>query len=157
MTAAWWIVGGLAVIIVVVGAGMWLLAEPAVAPTVTPLSTGVLHEETDAAGSPQLPEAEKISPASPAPFEAALFTATKTPHFVSSDPANNAVVTVAPARVNISFNFDVVPHSDITVSRDGVDVTGGPVVIAADKLSTACWPDQSCHDGSFGFTVQLAP
>jgi hypothetical protein len=53
-------------------------------------------------------------------------------------------------------------------------VTAGPTAIAADRLTmsvpvtidqtgnyqvgyTACWPDQSCHQGSYGFSVQLAP
>lgn len=96
----------------------------------------------------------------------------KTPHFVSSEPANNAVLTTPPSEVKINFNFDLVANSKISVLANGSDVTTAQgTKIGSDKLSmitlinpvqsanykvnyTACWPDGSCHEGSFGFTVQ---
>ena len=71
---ALFVVGGL-IVVAVVGVGIWLTARPAVAPTVTPLlDSGGNYDAADMAVPAQLP----------------AFTATKTPHFVSSEPANNA-------------------------------------------------------------------
>lgn len=106
----------------------------------------------------------------PGGFEQQKFQNIKTPHFVSSEPANNALLQSVPESVVINFNFDLAPPSEIRVIIDGEDVTVGETKISADKLSmsapikvasganykvqyTACWPDGSCHDGSFGFSV----
>ena len=166
---------GIAIIVmVVVGAGIWLSVRPAVAPVVTAQPSVAVLQETPAAGAPQLPIAQEAPDTSPAAFQIQTFTETKSPHFVSARPANNAALTTAPTEVTIMFNFDVVPPSTVRVTLDGADVTAGPAVIAADRLSmsvpvtanqtgnyqvayTACWPDQSCHNGSYGFSIQLAP
>lgn len=95
----------------------------------------------------------------------------KSPHYVSSTPINNAVLSAVPDKVTITFNFDLVSDSKITVTVNGKEVSG-TTTIAQDKLSmstnlnaaesdnykvnyTACWPDGSCHEGSFGFVVKL--
>ena len=96
----------------------------------------------------------------------------KTPHFVSSTPANNAVLTTPPSEVTINFNFDLAAGSVIKITADGNGVTTQQgTKISADKLYmtalinpiqpanykveyTACWPDGSCHNGSLGFTVK---
>lgn len=96
----------------------------------------------------------------------------KTPHFVSSIPANNAVLTKGPPQVTINFNFNLTSGSKIAVTADGNDVTTAQgTKISSDKRSmnalinpvepatykvnyTACWPDGSCHEGSFGFSVK---
>ncbi len=105
-------------------------------------------------------------------FEQEQFENIKSAHYVSSDPANNALLTAPASKVTLNFNFDLVSPSKIQVSRDGTDVTGGPIQISNDKLSmsvpvnaqatgnykvtyTSCWPDGSCHNGSFGFSVKL--
>ena len=105
-------------------------------------------------------------------FKQERFDNIKTPHLVSSDPENNKLLTAAASKVTINFNFDVVPPSKISVTRDGVDVTSGSTTFSSDKLSMgvlintqetgnykvtykACWPDGSCHNGSFGFSVKL--
>jgi len=97
----------------------------------------------------------------------------RTPHFVNSVPAHGEVWATTPKEVLINFNFDVRPPSDITVARGGTDVTTGDIVIANDSLSMrvpirsfgdgeyvvnyhACWPDRTCHDGSFSFVVDSA-
>lgn len=101
-----------------------------------------------------------------------LFDNIKTPHFESSEPNNNAKLTTPPTKVAINFNFDLVTPSEIKVTRDGSSVTTGTTQISENKLSmsvpidatqpgnykvayTACWPDGTCHDGSFGFSVKL--
>lgn len=95
----------------------------------------------------------------------------KSPHYVSSTPANNAVLSSVPDKVTITFNFDLVSGSKITVTVNGKEVSS-TTTIAQDKLSmstnlnaaesgsykvnyTVCWPDGSCHEGSFGFLVKL--
>ena len=95
----------------------------------------------------------------------------KSPHYVSSTPINNAVLSSVPDKVTITFNFDLVSGSKITVTINGKEVSG-TTTIAQDKLSmstnlnaaesgsykvnyTACWPDGSCHEGSFGFLLKL--
>lgn len=95
----------------------------------------------------------------------------KSAHYVSSNPANNAELDSVPAEVSIKFNFVLAPPSKITISLNQQDVTGGDTKISADKLTlsapikssgagaykveyTACWPDGSCHDGSFGFFIK---
>jgi plastocyanin len=76
-----------------------------------------------------------------------------------------------PDEVLLNFNFDVRDPSYIKVTKDGTDATDGSTVIGDGSLSMrvpvkkgfgdgeyvvnyhACWPDRSCHDGSFGFIV----
>jgi plastocyanin len=78
---------------------------------------------------------------------------------------------MVPNEVVINTNFDLVSPSEIKIFRGAVEVTDGSTVIASDRLSMrakvkkgfgegeysisykACWPDRSCHDGSFGFIV----
>jgi methionine-rich copper-binding protein CopC len=97
----------------------------------------------------------------------------KTPHFVSSTPTNNATLTSGPSKVTINFNFNLGPGSKIIVTADGNNInTPEATKIASDKLFmsqtinpiepgdykvtyTACWPDGSCHNGSFGFSVKI--
>lgn len=121
-------------------------------------------------------KAEEEGPAEEAasgePFVKEEFQNIKSAHYVASDPPNNALLSTAPLQVAIDFNFTLAPPSAIHVTRDGLDVTTGPTTISADKLVlvvpidasvtgnygvdyTACWPDGSCHTGSFGFSVQL--
>lgn len=122
-----------------------------------------------------IPEVEEPlgDEATPQPiFEQHMFDNIKSPHYVSSTPANNTLLTESPTEVNIAFDFDLAGESTITVTRDGENVTRGGSTIAGDARSmrvpidadktgnyavkyTACWPDESCHEGSFGFSVKL--
>ena len=167
------LVSGAIGILVVAGLGIWFATSPANAPTelLTSPAAVTLENTPMPLGTP-LSTAPVIE--TPASFQPQTFTATKAAHFVSSEPANNAVLLTAPQHVKINFNFDLAAPSKITVTRNGADVTAGPTTIGADKLSmnvpinaqqtgnyqvnyTACWPDQSCHNGLFGFSVQLTP
>lgn len=99
-----------------------------------------------------------------------LPTQLKSPHFTDSSPVHGEVFVRAPTRVVLNFNFDLHPNSAIKITRDGTDATGGATVVGADRLNltapvkdlgngtyvvdyTACWPDGSCHQGRFAFTV----
>lgn len=111
-------------------------------------------------------------PVTPVTVLQPAFQNIKSPHYVSSTPTNNAVVPTPVTTVAIRFNFDVAPPSKITVTRDGTEITTGATSISSDKLTlsvpimgnqsgqyavsyVACWPDTSCHNGSFGFAVTL--
>ncbi|MCI0438579.1 MAG: plastocyanin/azurin family copper-binding protein [Chloroflexi bacterium] len=95
-------------------------------------------------------------------------------HFVDSAPAHGDAFALVPERVVINFDFTLHSSSSIQVMRDDVPVQTGPVTLGERNLSMsvtlpddagngvyhvtyrACWPDTSCHDGEFGFTVDSA-
>jgi hypothetical protein len=130
-------------------------------------------EEAPADNTLQMAIQEEAPPPAPtAQFTQEKFENIKSAHYVSSDPANNQLLTAPTPSVTIKFNFVLADNSQIDVKRNGASVAAGPVQYAADKLSmtlpidgsstgnyavtyTACWPDRSCHDGSFGFSIQL--
>ncbi len=162
------------IVVVVVAAAIWIVYVRT--PAVEAPATVTDEEQTDNsdAGLPAIEQlggtaAPITTPA--AEFTPQVFAAVKTPHFVSSQPENNAVLASSPSSVNINFNFDLGAGSSVQVLRDGVTVSSGTSAVSVDKLSmsvpvqanqpgnyavsyTACWPDGSCHNGSFGFTVQ---
>ena len=92
-------------------------------------------------------------------------------HFVDSAPAHGDAFTVVPEKVLINTDFTLNEISSITVQVDGEPIAAGPTTLGQRKLSmaaalpsdagdglyvvayTACWPDQSCHEGQFAFTV----
>lgn len=133
---------------------------------------------TSVANVPKVPEPDVVVMPEPTEFS----TPVKSPHFVSSTPAHGAILEEAPTKIVLRFNFDIVPPSEIHVSLDAddtpnaalVDYAVGEPTFAADKLSmtqvldsdlppglytvdyVACWPDTSCHDGSFQFQYGLS-
>jgi plastocyanin len=101
--------------------------------------------------------------------------AVKTPHFLDSTPAHGEVYAAQPINITLNFDFDLAAGSGITVrSADGREWQEGGAVIADAQTAlqiplkqgmpdgryevayTACWPDQSCHDGRFSFSVETA-
>lgn len=96
----------------------------------------------------------------------------KSAHYVSNTPEHGAILDQTPGQVTIIFDFDLAPPSDISITRDGHEVSAGEVSISLDKLVlskavdpgagaglytvtyNACWPDGSCHDGNFQFGVR---
>lgn len=95
----------------------------------------------------------------------------KSAHYESNTPAHGAVLAGAPVNVVIDFNFDLAKPSSISVVSDGKEYGVGEVSIDSNKLSmrrniglsspdglytvnyNACWPDGSCHEGSFQFAI----
>lgn len=95
----------------------------------------------------------------------------KTPHFESSTPEANAILPAPPPTVTIDFNFDLATGSSIDITKDEEDYAIGDTTIDDNKLAMrrsmsqeapdgtylveykACWPDNSCHDGHFSFTI----
>lgn len=95
----------------------------------------------------------------------------KSAHYETNTPAHGAILAAAPVNIVIDFNFDLAEPSSISVTRDGKEYGVGETKIARHKLSMrrdfdqnapdglykvsykACWPDGSCHDGSFEFAI----
>lgn len=97
--------------------------------------------------------------------------AKKSAHYESNTPAHEAVLAAPPVNVVINFNFDLAAPSAISIMKDGKEYGTGDTTIDANKLALrrnmttdapdgvymisyrACWPDKSCHDGSFEFAI----
>ena len=113
--------------------------------------------------TPTVPAPQEEVSASEAPTLPDQFFAA---HYVDSYPNHGDVFTQAPDRVHIDFNFTLHQASAITATKDGAPVEVGNLMLDARNLSmwvglpnyagdglylvkySACWPDQSCHDGS---------
>lgn len=104
-------------------------------------------------------------------------TPKKSAHYESNTPAHGAVLAGVPINAVIDFNFDLAPSSQIKIEKDPSTGSGqadygvGKTIIDDNKLSMrrnmdlaaadglytviyeACWPDDSCHDGSFQFAI----
>lgn len=93
-------------------------------------------------------------------------------NFVRIEPANNQLLTTPVETVTAYFSHDLGGGSFIEVTRDGMDVTDGPMVIAPDWRSVSVkvkadktgnykvnfTPYFSCgyyETGKFGFSVKL--
>ncbi len=92
-------------------------------------------------------------------------------HYVSSSPAHADLVTRAPDKIQIDFNFILARNSNINVLKDGEKLALGALEFSENRLQMsvnlpdagagtyhvlyrACWPDKSCHDGEFAFVVR---
>lgn len=98
----------------------------------------------------------------------------KSAHYESNTPAHGSILAGVPTNVVIDFNFDLAAPSSISIKSDGKELGTGNTTIDDNKLSMrrsmdnqapdglytvaykACWPDGSCHDGSFQFAVDRA-
>jgi plastocyanin len=95
----------------------------------------------------------------------------KSAHYETNTPSHGATLAGVPINVVIDFNFDLAKPSEIKILKDGQDYGVGETIIDNNKLSmrrdmdlnspdgkykvvyNACWPDTSCHDGSFEFAI----
>ncbi|MBW3569389.1 copper resistance protein CopC [Candidatus Parcubacteria bacterium] len=95
----------------------------------------------------------------------------KSAHYESNTPAHSAALAGVPTNVVIDFNFDLAEPSSISITSNGEEYGTADTMIDQNKLSmrrtidsqapdglytinyNACWPDGSCHDGSFQFAV----
>lgn len=117
---------------------------------------------------------EATSPATSAGFTQSKYTETKVKNISSSVPANNTLLKSAPKEITLKASANLVAGSEIMVVSDkGVDVVPSGTKISADlkTLSVpvsitvagnykvdykACFADQACSNGSFGFSVDLS-
>lgn len=158
------VIGIVVIVLALAGGGFYLSTRT---PPQSTINNQTITNQTSVTGTSKVEE-KSVGQS----FQQQKFDNIKTPHFVSSEPDNNEIHTTAPKKVAISFNFNLAQGSKIRVTQDGVDVTTGNTQISADKLTlfvpanlaktanykvdyTACWPDGSCHNGSFGFLVNL--
>ncbi len=95
----------------------------------------------------------------------------KSPHYEANVPEHGTTLPAVPLNIVIDFNFDLAPGSTITITGSGKDYSVGETTIDESKLALrrkmdltapdgiytvtykACWPDGSCHDGSFEFAL----
>lgn len=95
----------------------------------------------------------------------------KSAHYETNTPAHGSTLAAVPINVVIDFNFDLAEPSSISITNNGKEYGVGDTVIDKNKLSmrrgidtnapdglykvayNACWPDRSCHDGSFEFAI----
>lgn len=95
----------------------------------------------------------------------------KSAHYESNTPEHGATLAGVPINVVIDFNFDLASPSEIKIEKDGQGYGEEGTIIDKNKLSMrrkmdasapngvytvnykACWPDGSCHEGSFQFAV----
>lgn len=99
----------------------------------------------------------------------------KTPHFVDSTPLHEDVYAAQPINITLNFDFDVAEGSSIVVkSADGREWQAGAATIEDRQTALqvplvggmpdgeytvgyeACWPDGSCHEGRYTFTIESA-
>ncbi len=84
---------------------------------------------------------------------------------------HEAMLPAPPTNVVIDFNFDLSSKSNIKIEFEGKDYALGETTVDENKLAvrraldpsapdglytvsyTACWPDNSCHDGVFQFGI----
>ena len=109
-----------------------------------------------------LPEKVEASTLPPEKFAA---------HFVSSSPAHADLLTHAPDKIQLNFNFTLARNSNINILKDGEKLALGALEFSENRLQMevnlpdagagtyhvlyrACWPDKSCHDGEFAFVVR---
>lgn len=103
--------------------------------------------------------------------EEQLSTPKKSAHYESNTPSHGDVLAGVPINVVINFNFDLDSTSSISITKDGVEYSYDELIIDPNKLSmrikmdpnapdglytvkyNSCWPDKSCHDGSFQFKI----
>ena len=96
----------------------------------------------------------------------------ESPHFVSSFPAHEEELYDAQEAIGLTFDFNLAPESTIELTRVGVSIALGPVVISEDEFSMSaaveeampegvyevtyqpCWPFLNCHKGSFAFVIK---
>lgn len=105
------------------------------------------------------------------PESAAFETPTKSPHWVSNMPQHASSFATVPVHVVIDVDFDLTVPSSISIKKDGLEYGRGGTTIDRNRLAMrrkmngdapdgtytvlyrACWPDKSCHDGSFQFAI----
>jgi plastocyanin/methionine-rich copper-binding protein CopC len=99
-------------------------------------------------------------------------TPVKSPHYVDNVPAHAAILPAVPINVIVNFDFDIISPSEIVITGPDNEVySHGDILIDDNKLGMrvmmaadapdglysvqyrACWPDGSCHDGSFQFAI----
>ena len=95
----------------------------------------------------------------------------KSAHYESNTPAHEAILAAPPLNVVVDFNFDLSAKSTLEITFEGKNYATAPASVDENKLAlrapmdpnasdglytvsyNACWPDNTCHDGSFQFGI----
>lgn len=111
------------------------------------------------------------TPATENKQEASFANPKKSAHFESSTPAHATTLAAVPVDVVIDFNFDLASNSTIQINKDSKDYGIDNTKVDTNKLAMrrqmdagapngiysvnykGCWPDKTCHDGSFQFAI----
>lgn len=124
------------------------------------------------------PSAQPISSQIETKSEEEFSNPKKSAHFESNTPEHGSTLAGVPINIVINFNFDLGEGSKIEIhglfskEQIGANEYGvGETMIDSNKLSmrrkmqsdspdgkysvayTACWPDKTCHNGSFQFKI----
>ncbi len=167
------------VLSLVAGAALLTLAAAACAPGQSPTATptammqktpdAMMNKTPDAMMKDKTPDTmmQKTPDAMMEKLPEQQFAA----HFVSSDPTHGAKLVQTPANITLNFNFTLNETSTVGIVKDGKAITLPKPIFTGNKLGMsialpagsgnglyvvdykACWPDNSCHNGKFGFTV----
>jgi methionine-rich copper-binding protein CopC len=135
--------------------------------TMKETDTAMMAKETESAMMSETPDAMSEQGDAMMTIPPQQFAA----HFVDSMPMHEEHVASVPEMVLLNFNFTLSDASTITIEKDGKELVSGAGKLGDKKLSmtsalpadagpglyvvkyTACWPDNSCHDGQFAFVV----
>lgn len=97
--------------------------------------------------------------------------ATYVPHYVSNTPNHADSLAAVPVNVVIDVDFDLAAPSSISIKNGDTEYGTGETTVDASKLAMrrtmdpaapdgvytiaykACWPDASCHNGTFRFEI----
>lgn len=95
----------------------------------------------------------------------------KSAHYETNTPAHGSILAGVPVNIVLDFNFDLAKPSSISIISDDKEYGTGETTIDSNKLTmrrkldpqapdglytvnyNACWPDRTCHDGSFQFAI----
>jgi plastocyanin len=128
----------------------------------------------DSTSTSSQPQTSSTPPKSNTDTQYTFGTPKKSAHYESNTPAHGSTLAGVPINVVIDFNFDLAKPSSISIKSEGKEYANGETIIDQNKLSmrrdidsqapdglytvtyNACWPDGSCHDGSFQFAVDRA-
>lgn len=98
----------------------------------------------------------------------------KSAHYETNTPAHGTILAGAPVNIVLDFNFDLARPSSISIIAGDKEYGIGETTIDSNKLTmrrkldsqapdglytvnyNACWPDRTCHDGSFQFAIDRA-
>lgn len=132
---------------------------------------GAVYLVTKSKTNPVSQRQEVVSESAPETDSLLFANPRKSAHWESNTPEHGSTLAGVPVNVVVNFNFDLAQNSSISITKDGLEFGGRELIIDSNKLSmrksvdksapdgiytvsySACWPDGSCHDGSFQFAI----
>ena len=164
---------GIVVVMSALGASAWAVYQVLLRSQMSPSSipVGQLGDSSQPGGAVSSPTTSSSISQSPTPTKFIFSDPKKSAHYVTNQPTHGSILATVPSEVSILFNFTLSPSSTITIQKDGQEYGVGLTTVSSDKLRltkildsaapnglytvnySACWPDGSCHTGSFQFAL----